>query len=74
MANGQTEKWMGLEYVNGLMALNIQVNGRIARRKAKELWIFRMEVFIKDNLKMINLMDKEKKHFLMVVFMMAIFY
>ena len=74
MANGQTEKWMGLEYVNGLMALNIQVNGRIARRKAKELWIFRMEVFIKDNLKMINRMDKEKKHFPMVVFMMAIFY
>ena len=73
MANGKTEKWMGLGYVNGLMELNIQVNGKIVRRKGKELWIFQMEVSTKDNLKMISLMDKEKKHYLMVVIMKEVF-
>ncbi len=73
MANGRMEKWMELEYVGGLMVLNIQVNGKIVRRKGKELWIFQMEVSTKDNLKMISLMDKEKKHYLMVVIMKVVF-
>lgn len=60
---------MELLYVNGLMGLLIQENGRIAEKKAKVLFNFQMEQYIKDNFKMINQMEWEKKYFLMAAFM-----
>ena len=60
---------MELLYVNGQMGLLIQENGKIAEKKVRELFNFLMELYIKDNFKMISLMEQVKKSFQMVVFM-----
>jgi hypothetical protein len=44
-------------------------SGRIAEKKDKGHYNFLMEPFIKANFKMINLMESEKKYFLMEAFM-----
>lgn len=60
---------MELLYVNGQMGLLIQENGKIAEKKVRELFNFLMELYIKDNFKMISLTEQVKKYFQMVVFM-----
>ena len=60
---------MELLYVNGQMVLPTQENGKIAEKKVRELFNFLMELYIKDNFKMISLTEQVKKYFQMVVFM-----
>ena len=69
MASGKGEKWTELQFANGLMELLTLESGRIAEKKDKGHYNFLMEPFIKANFKMINLMESEKKYFLMEAFM-----